>query len=215
MNPIKILIADSNEIIREGIKAILSKNVDFIITGEAENRKKLFSEITRTNPDVLIIDYSTFTLEDIKNLPRNGCSPRIMCITNQSNTNTILKVLETGVNSHLFKDCDSKEIIEAVYATAKGEKFFCGKVLEALAEKDQESFNASFSCQAVNISSRELEIIRLIAEGFTNKEIADKLCLSNHTVTTHRKNIMNKLGINNTAGLVMFAIKENLIETPV
>ena len=97
--------------------------------------------------------------------------------------------------------------------TAKGEKFFCGTILETIqdANLDVDDIDTgSFSCEAVVISKRECEIITLIAEGFTNAQIADKLFLSAHTINTHRKNIMAKLGVKNTAGIVMYAVKTNL-----
>ena len=86
----------------------------------------------------------------------------------------------------------------------------CGKIASAVLE-DKSSSVTEYTCEGLNISDREMEIIKLIAEGLSNKEVADKLFLSTHTVTTHRKNIMNKLGLNNTAGLVLFAVRENLI----
>ncbi len=88
----------------------------------------------------------------------------------------------------------------------------CGKIVNSLVETDSKAQkNNEYSCEGMNISEREMEIITLIAEGYSNKEVADKLFLSTHTVTTHRKNIMNKLGVNNTAGLVLFAVRENLV----
>src|SRR4029079_8731683 len=90
-----------------------------------------------------------------------------------------------------------------------GETFMCGKIASAVLEN--KAVAADSSCEGLNISDREMEIIKLIAEGLSNKEVADKLFLSTHTVTTHRKNIMNKLGVNNTAGLVLFAIRNNIV----
>ena len=88
----------------------------------------------------------------------------------------------------------------------------CGKIVNSILNNDAKTNrNTDYSCEGMNISDREIEIITLIAEGFSNKEVADKLFLSTHTVTTHRKNIMNKLGVNNTAGLVLFAVRENLV----
>lgn len=85
----------------------------------------------------------------------------------------------------------------------------CGKIVTDILQDATETTTST--CEGLNISEREMEIIKLVAEGFSNKEVADKLFLSTHTVTTHRKNIMNKLGVNNTAGLVLFAVRENLI----
>ena len=105
----------------------------------------------------------------------------------------------------------TEEILEAVNSTIKGEKFICGKIVSYLtAEKEivpTNSFIKSLGCDGMSVTDREIDIIRGIAEGLSNKLIADKLKLSTHTVNTHRKNIMSKLGVNNTAGVVMFAVK--------
>ena len=112
------------------------------------------------------------------------------------------------------KDCDIAEIIDSVYETAKGNKFFCGTILETIKNESIDINKAEFkslACAPVAITERELEIITLIAEGYTNQEIAEKLFLSTHTINTHRKNIMSKLGVANTAGIVMYAVKCNLV----
>jgi DNA-binding NarL/FixJ family response regulator len=106
------------------------------------------------------------------------------------------------------------EIVNAVIETSKGNKFFCGQILETIqkAEIDVNDLDfESFSCEAVVLSERENEIIKLVAEGNTNGKIAELLFLSNHTVNTHRKNIMSKLGVKNTAGIVMYAVKMNIV----
>jgi DNA-binding NarL/FixJ family response regulator len=116
--------------------------------------------------------------------------------------------------SYVKKDCDLTEIINAVEETGRGNKFFCGQILEtirkAAIDVNDIDFD-SFSCEPVILSDRENEIITLIAEGLTNIQIAEQLFLSNHTINTHRKNIMSKLGVKNTAGIVMYAVKTNLV----
>jgi DNA-binding NarL/FixJ family response regulator len=126
-------------------------------------------------------------------------------------------VLESGVSSYLLKECDKAEILEAINSCIKGEKFICGKIISLLSASPEivtnNSFIKSLGCDGVPVTDREIDIIRGIAEGLSNKLIADKLKLSTHTVNTHRKNIMSKLGVNNTAGIVMFAVKNQLLET--
>lgn len=208
---IKICIADKSYLIREGLKSIIAPINDFIVVSEPQNSQELQEIIMLKEVDVFVIDYFSFSMDDLNYLMQQALSKKTLCITHHITKDTIKKVMNAGVSSHILKDCDHNEIIEAIYATAKGEKFFCGKILETLSQKENSSF--SYSCQGVNISVREAEIIKFIAAGYTNKEIADKLFLSNHTVTTHRKNIMSKLGVNNTAGLILYALKENIIQT--
>ena len=116
------------------------------------------------------------------------------------------------MTSYVKKDCSLSEIVDAVKETNQGNKFFCGQILQTIQSEglDVDAIaDFEFSCEPISLSEREIEVITLIAEGYTNVEISDKLFLSKHTVNTHRKNIMAKLGVKNTAGIVMFAIKQN------
>jgi DNA-binding NarL/FixJ family response regulator len=125
-----------------------------------------------------------------------------------------VNALRAGVTSYIKKDCDVHEIVDSIRETAKGGRFFCGQILEAIRREaiDVNDLDiVELSCEPVVISDRELEVIKLIAEGYTNVEIAEKLFLSPHTVNTHRKNIMQKLGVNNTAAIVMYAVKSQLV----
>ena len=112
------------------------------------------------------------------------------------------------MNSFLSKQCDEKEILDAVLATAKGEKFYCTNVLNYLLEK---SFPKETECKPLPLSAREVEIVQLISTGLIAKEIAGKLNLSTHTIYTHRKNIMKKLGIGSTSELVLYAVNEGIV----
>ena len=132
----------------------------------------------------------------------------MLAITELPNNGTIGRSLKMGVTSHLLKECEKDEIVEAIYKTYLGERFLCSKITSSVLDAD--NVNTS-SCEGMKISDRELEIIALIASGNSNKEVAEKLFISTHTVTTHRKNILSKLGVKNTAGLVLFAVKENLV----
>ena len=215
MNKIKILLAESNYLTRRGIKSLLAESADLQLVAEAQNQEELIEKIKLFQPDLLIIDYfsAAFKFENIQQLIKKDRKFKTLAITSLQTKNTITKALESGVISYLLKECDEAEIMEAIYKAAKGEKFLCGKVLDVILNDDKEAFNfpSYSSCEGINITDREMEIIKLIAEGYANKQIADKLFLSTHTVTTHRKNIMSKLDINNTAGIVLYAVRENLI----
>ena len=133
----------------------------------------------------------------------------ILIISSDENRDTIHFILENGVNSFLTKDCDETEIRNAIYATAKGEKFFCGKILDIIFEKHYSKDNGE-SCEPTELTTRELEIVKLIIEGHSTKEIADQLCLSHHTIYTHKKNVMKKLGIKSTSELILYAVNTGL-----
>lgn len=212
MKKIKITIADSHFLSRKGLVVLLNENADFVLLAEALSTSDLINQSKFYKPDLIIIDYTSvnYSLEGLQQIVKNYPKAKLLAITQLQSNEIISKGLKIGITSHLLKDCDQDEIIEAIYKTSKGEKFICGKIANALLNEKSTNI-PEYSCQGMNISDREMEIITLIAEGYSNKEVADKLFLSTHTVTTHRKNIMNKLGVNNTAGLVLFAVRENLV----
>jgi DNA-binding NarL/FixJ family response regulator len=212
MKKINIIIADSNYLSRMGLSVIIKENADFNLLGEALSGTELIELAKNHTPDLVIIDYtsSNFSLDVVSQIIKKYPQTKILAITDLLMNGVIAKGISMGVTSHLLKECEKDEIVEAIYKTALGENFMCGKITGAIIDNKTDD-SISYTCQGMNISEREIEIIALVAAGYSNKEIADKLFLSTHTVTTHRKNIMNKLGINNTAGMVLFAVRENLV----
>lgn len=213
MQKIKVTIADSNFLSRKGLAVLLNECTDFSLLAEALSTSDLVNQAKFYQPDLIVIDYESanFSIEGLVQVVKKYPKTNLLAITDFKSNAMIAKALNAGVKSHLLKDCDQDEIIEAIYKTAIGEQFMCGKIVSAVLDEKGPAAIASYNCDGINISEREMEIIKCIAEGLSNKEVADKLFLSTHTVTTHRKNIMAKLGVNNTAGLVLFAVRENLI----
>ncbi len=212
----KLLIADSSDLVRLGIRSLLKTELEIDIVGEAVNSEELLEMLGSFETDLVLLDYTSsgFEIDDIVKLHKSFPNVPILAVTPEQSAQTLVDALRSGVTSYVKKDCSFPEIIDAVKQTAKGDRFFCGQILETIqrANLNVEDIDIdAFSCDAVAISPRESEIIIMIAEGFTNAQIADKLFLSNHTINTHRKNIMAKLGVKNTAGIVMYAVKTNLI----
>lgn len=205
---IKVLIADENEIASSGLATIIERGENCTVIGTASSFEQLASLGSNQAPDVVIIDYSgeQFGAEKIPVIKGYFPECKIIAITSPQPRAIIVKSLKTGANSYLMKSCSADEIVQAVEETARNKTFYCEKVLGLLSNEDGKMVE-----DEVSLSARELEIIKLIAQGFTNKEIAEKLYLSGHTVNTHRKNIMHKLGIKNTAGIVIYAVKENIV----
>jgi DNA-binding NarL/FixJ family response regulator len=216
----KVLIADQNYLSRVGTELLIS-NLDGFellpsVVNESEDLKKA---IQNTKPDLLILDYyslniSFHTLSQITNKHKNL---KVLAITEPLGKREMNEALKSGATSHLLKECDKEEILEAIEATLNNQRFLCGKIASVLTSSEEIVTNKAliktFSCEGLTVTEREIEIIKFIAEGLSNKQIADKLSLSTHTVNTHRKNIMNKLEVNNTAGIVMYAVKNQLLET--
>ena len=217
---IKVLIADKNFLSRIGLEFLVGELNGFeLVPTVCGDKHDLISQLQLSKPNLLITDFSSLgiDIEELKTIVKKFPKIKFLVITEMLTKNNLNKVLQSGITSYLLKDCDKTEILEAVNSTIKGEKFICGKIVSYLtAEKEivpTNSFIKSLGCDGMSVTDREIDIIRGIAEGLSNKLIADKLKLSTHTFNTHRKNIMSKLGVNNTAGVVMFAVKNQLLET--
>ena len=217
---IKVLIADKNFLSRIGLELLVGelKGFDLVpsVCGEKED---LINQLTLSKPNLLISDFTSLGLSiaELKELTKKFNRTKFLIITEILPQRDLIKLLDNGVISYLLKECEKGEILEAINSTIKGEKFICGKVVSILTASPEivvnNSFIKSLGCDGIPVTDREIDIIRGIAQGLSNKLIADKLNLSTHTVNTHRKNIMSKLGVNNTAGVVMFAVKNQLLET--
>lgn len=213
---IRVGVADSNKLIVLALETVLSDIADIELVGHAETGEALLEMVKKDHLDVVLMDFTApgYSLESIPGVIEISPCTRVIAITPDQEASTIINALKAGVTSYVKKDCDFDEIVDSVRETAKGSKFFCGKILETIRrdkiDPDDEDLT-NFNCQPVHLSEREQEIITLIAEGHTNTAIADQLFLSPHTVNTHRKNIMQKLGIKNTASIVVYAVKANLV----
>ncbi len=216
MDPIKIIVAGSNYLFSKGMESHIKESPLFELTAMVADEFELIDKISNTEADVVAIDLSSieWTQALHTKVMKYGPSLKILAFNTVQQKKEVSATLGSGVTSYLLSCCDEVEITEALLKTAKGERFLCGKVVEMLLTKNPSAHEECplFSvCGGVNISEREIEIIRCVSEGLSNQEIADKLFLSIHTVNTHRKNIMSKLGITNTASLVMYAVRNQLI----
>lgn len=211
-----LVLADSNELIRLGIRVLVNTELEATIVGEANGNEELVELLRSFDVDVVVVDFTAkgFNIDVLSEIKRRFPNVRMLAITAEQSATVLVDALRSGITSYVKKDCSFPEILEAVRETHNGNKFFCGTILETIQEANLDVDDIdldAFSCEAVIISKRESEIITHIAEGFTNAQIAEKLFLSAHTINTHRKNIMSKLGVKNTAGIVMYAVKTNLI----
>lgn len=211
-----VVIADSSPVFRHGLEQILIKqgNVESVI--QAESGEALVNLLEVNLPDLVIIDCMApkFSVDNVLSCQRKHPGLKMLAITAAHSGQSIVHALRAGITSYVKKDCSMEEVLEAIDETSKGGTFFCGQILAAIEADgipvdDLESADAS--CDPVVLSNREIEVLTLISEGLTNVQIANKLFLSSHTVNTHRKNIMQKLRVNNTAAMVMYAVKSGFV----
>lgn len=209
----RILIADNQLLVREGIKHLLESDNSILLEGEAEGINQLEALFQKKEPDVLIMDYHQpgfYSLEDLEGIRLRYPKVKILVITSNEEKDSILRVLDIGIKNYILKQCDTEEFYQAWESTLKDEKFFCGRVIDAILEKH---FPKKEDCKAIKLSKREVEIVQHIAKGLTNQGIANKLFLSTHTIGTHRKNILRKLGLNKASELVVYAMKNGIVDT--
>ncbi len=209
MDNISVILADSQYLVRLGLKQILHAQSSFQVISEVVNEQQLFNALQSNAPEMLVLDYNQpghFSTQTVEKVRFTYPKIKLMVISSDNDKKNIYQILEMGVNSYMSKQCDEKEIIDAVHATSKNEKYYCTNVLNHLLEK---SFPTE--CAPTPLTPREIEIVRLVANGLIAKEIAAELNLSTHTVYTHRKNIMKKLKIGTTSELVLYAVNEGLI----
>ena len=203
-----VFVADSNVIIREGLKSIVTQVPGVEIVGESENSGELIAMLLNKTPDVLFINYaSPLMLEsDVQLIMNTMPSVKVIGITERPDRVSVQKYIQNNIDGHLLYSCDTEEIHDCMKYVLRNEKFFCGKVLEVMNSDNQKTFK----CEGIRLSKREIEVIEFVAKGLSNKEIAEEMFLSVHTILTHRKNLMNKLGLKNTAGLVVYAVQNGI-----
>jgi DNA-binding NarL/FixJ family response regulator len=214
MNKISILLADEQHLIRLGLRELLGSQEQFEIVGEASNEAQLLEMLTQQPVDVVTIDYSqgdSFQTNTVRQIKSRFPKSRILVISSDTNKKEIYEILEMGVTSFITKTCGVDEIVDAVIAVAKGNKFFCTRVIDFLLEKSFSRTNEVEGIAPLPLSAREIEIVQQTAKGLIAKEIADVLNLSTHTVYTHKKNIMKKLGFTTSSELVLYAVNKGLV----
>ncbi|MDX2286914.1 MAG: response regulator transcription factor [Bacteroidia bacterium] len=214
MDPMRIFLADAAFLVRAGIKSVLASLPDCQVIGEAAHSRDLQRMLHLDAPDVVIMDYNApgaFQPDDVRTVMERWPSTGMLVISSDLKKEQVFKVLEYGAKGFLLKECDHTEIIGAVQAVSRGDKFFCGKVLDIILERSHADQNCDDACEPARLTERENEIVRLMGEGVATQDIADRLSLSVHTVYTHRKNIMRKLGVTTAAEVILYAVNTSLV----
>jgi DNA-binding NarL/FixJ family response regulator len=208
---VRILIADDHDVVRSGVRAILEGQTGWEVVGEAEDGKAAIDQALTTHPDVIVLDYSLPVLNGIevtRQIRTRVPATEVLIFTMHDTATLVREVLEAGAKGFLLKSDAKKFLIAAVESLAAHKPFFTGKVSEALLA----SYLASGRTADTLLTAREKSVVQLIAEGQTNKKIADVLSISLKTVETHRATAMRKLNVDSTAALIRYAIRNKLIE---
>lgn len=209
MSKIKIIVADDHQLFREGIIALLSKNESLDIVGEAASAYELFELMDQAEPHVVLMDISMpgiNGLDAIKTARDKFPKSKFIVLTMHAEGQYVVKAVRNGAFGYLIKNADENELIAAIEAVALGKKYFNSEISELMIG------NMALEGEShKKLSDREMEVLELVSEGCTTKEIADQLFVSARTVDTHRVNMMKKLGVQNTAELIKKAAHLKLI----
>ncbi len=218
MNPIRVLLAEDHNVVREGLRLLLNAQSDIRVIGEATNGRQAVALARECCPDVAVLDISMPDLDGLQaaSLIRAECpQTQVLILTMHESDAYFFRAVEVGAAGYLLKKAASEDLISAVRAVAQGEAFFYPSMARKLLEgylKHDRSAPAAGPSGYDELSDREREVMFLLVRGLSNQEIAEKLVVSASTVQTHRTHILQKLGLETTIDLVRYAIRHGLIE---
>lgn len=216
MSKTNILVVDDHSLVREGIITMLSIYDDFEIIGDAESGEKALKKIEDQKPDVVLMDINMPGMNGIetsKQVLANYEGVKIIILSMEVTQDHISEAIKAGVSGYLAKDTKKEVLAEAIRKVMTGEQYFGDKISEVIFKGFyKQSKGEQVAKENKDLSKREVEVLRQIASGLSNREIADKLFISIRTVDAHRNHIMQKLNMKSTAQLVKYAIKEKIID---
>lgn len=222
MKKAKILIADDHSVVRSGLKLLLQTSPDYAVVGEAEDGAEAVALTSKLRPDLVILDITMPTLNGIeaaREIKKNSPDTKMIILTVHEDEEYLYQILNAGANGYVLKNAEKKDIFAAINSALSGDRFFSpgisrliidGFVKRAAAEQPPSNGNHTEQPRQ-QLTKRETEVLQYIAKGYTNRKIAEELFLSIRTVNTHRTNLMQKLDIHDTAGLVRYAINTGLV----
>ena len=215
----RIILADDHTILRDGIRSLLSAEADLEVVGEASNGTELLALLATTPTDVVLMDVQMPVLDGFATMPelrRGFPAVRVLVLTMLDHENYVARMLEAGALGYVLKNAAINEITYAIRTVAGGAPFLCTEIgmnmlYKAVAQSASQRTDDHNVATGTDLTARELEVLKLIAEGMTNGEIADKLFASKRTIETHRQNIIAKTQAKNTADLIRLAVSRGLI----
>jgi DNA-binding NarL/FixJ family response regulator len=211
---IRLLVADDHQVLKDGIKAMLKENDEIEIMGEAGNGLEVLEILDKHPADVVLLDINMPVLDGIETCRKiKDLHPtiKVLALTMYDEGNLIAKMVKNGAMGYILKNTGKDKLIEAIKTIHEGRTYFSARVKDALITSMVTEKNTNSSSFMPSLTRREKEIIELIVNEYTTHEIADKLFISEKTVETHRKNLLQKLNARNTAGMVRIAIEKGLV----
>jgi DNA-binding NarL/FixJ family response regulator len=219
MKKISVLLVDDHTVVRQGLRALLSCEADMEVVGEAENGRQAVMLARKTAPEVVVMDIAMpllngleATRQILKLLP----ATKVLVLTSYGDDECVEQMMQAGASGYLIKQTAANELLKAIREVQRGNAFFSPAVAKRLRDQCRVAFTGvQTPRKSSELTTREAEVLQLIAEGFSNKQIASELTISIKTVEKHRQQVMNKLNIHDAAGLTRYAISKGMVERAV
>lgn len=218
-NPIRIVLAEDHRILRDGLRAIFVNEPDLELAGEATDGREAINQARELLPDLMILDLSMPRMDGLsalKEIKRVAPKTRVLVMTVHRTEEYVFRAIEDGADGYLLKDASATELLLAVRSVLAGERYLSAavatQVVSAYLKRKSPQGDSSRPRSAMEtLSTREREVLKLVAEGYRSREIGEFLYISEKTVDKHRSNMMRKLGVNSAAALTAFAIEKGLV----
>jgi DNA-binding NarL/FixJ family response regulator len=215
---LKVLIAEDHEVVREGLKILISADPGMEVAGEAETGQMALRLAKKLRPDVVLMDLAMPRgngLEAARDIRREVPASKVLVLSAYKDEETVQRVIEAGATGYMTKHSAADELLMAIREVGNGRPYYCSTIAGHLKARQRQSFQSGQALAGPpHLTPRELEVLALIAHGQPNKEIAFTLEVSIKTVEKHRQSVMDKLGIHDIAGLTRYAVSRNLLSSP-
>lgn len=215
MTTINILLAEEQKIVREGIKSLLKDEDKISILSEAKNGTEVIDKISEGGINLAILDLHLPVMDGVeitKFIKEKHQNVKVLILSMMDRENDLLQGFEAGADGFLLKNTGRDELMLAINRIAEGDNFICSGIACIMMKKIRENGNHFFKNPSISLSEREMEILQLIGQGYTNSEIADKIFTSRRTVESHRKKLIEKTSSKNTATLIKYAVQNGLLK---
>ena len=216
MKKISVLLVDDHTVVRQGLRALLSQEEDIEVIGEAENGRQAVQMASKTAPDVVVMDVVMPLmngLEGTRQMMKYVPSTKVLVLSSYGDDDYVQRLTEVGASGYLTKQTAGDDLLLAIREVQRGNAFFSPSIAKRLRDRCRQAFADGQPLKRnVDLTSRESEVLQLIAEGMPNKQIAGELGISIKTVEKHRQQVMNKLNIHDVAGLTRYAISKGVVE---
>jgi DNA-binding NarL/FixJ family response regulator len=215
MKRIAVLLVDDHTVVRQGLRALLNFEQDIEVIGEAENGRQAVAMAQKNPPNVVVMDVAMPLLnglEATRQILKSVPSAKILVLTSYGDDECVEQLMHAGAAGYLIKQTAANDLLKAIREVYRGNAFFSPSIAKRLRDHCREAFRTGPTVKkSGELTCREAEVLQLIAEGFSNKQIAAELCISIKTVEKHRQQVMNKLNIHDVAGLTRYAISKGMV----